>query len=259
MLSLTPLNLNEKELVSVFSLLPTCPSAARFADCFSVAPASWVIVRLVNRFAVGLWCSHLFLGAFIGWWCSFEIRSWRRHECAFCLHDILSSGLLCSALCFGRRVLCTSCPPRLHGYVLQHCVCVSFVLVRAWSLLLSRSCLRWCHVPVHPGDVSTASPSAIPVVTAYSSASAERGLKDHCVLWLSTQRDVSPRFVRSVLLQLSWSLAFPQILSVQACAVSERNCSSIILSAFRTAFSGWRTLRFTFISSLSVWFKYHRC
>ena len=65
-LSLTPLNFYGKELVSVFSLLPTFPSATALL-LFSVAPASSVIVRHVNRFAVGLWCSHLFLGAFIGW------------------------------------------------------------------------------------------------------------------------------------------------------------------------------------------------
>ena len=131
-LSLTPLNLNEKELVSVFSLLPTFSSATALL-LFSVAPASSVTVRLVNRFAVGLWCFRLFLGPFIGWWCSVEFPSCRSHRCAFCPHYISSPGLLCSALCSGRQVLCTSCPPRLHGHVLQHCVCV----VRAWLLMFS--------------------------------------------------------------------------------------------------------------------------
>ena len=155
-LSLTPLNLNGGDW-SLFSACRRLPVSSRFA-VFSVAPASSVIVRLINRFSVGLWCSHLFLGAFIGWWCSVEIPSWRSHGCAFCPHDIMSSCLLCSALCFGRRVLCASCSPRLHGHVLQHCVCVSFVPVRAWLLMIFATKLGWCHVPVRPGDVSTASP-----------------------------------------------------------------------------------------------------
>ena len=79
------------------------------------------------------------LKAFNQWWCSVEIPSWRSHECAFCPHDILSSGLLCYALCSKTQVLCTSCPPRLHGHVLQHCVCV----VRAWLLMFSRPRLGW--------------------------------------------------------------------------------------------------------------------
>ena len=78
------------------------------------------------------------LKTFNGCWCSVIIRSWRRYGCAFCPHEILSSGLLCSALCLVRRVLCTSWPPRLHRHVLQHCECVSFVLVFAWLLMFSR-------------------------------------------------------------------------------------------------------------------------
>ena len=100
--------------------------------------------------------------------------------CAFCPHDNLSSGLLCSALCSGRRVLCTSFPPRLHGHVLQHWICVSFVLVRAWLLMFSRP--SWGGVMTQfAQEMFRQHLSAIPVVSACSSASAELGLNDCCV------------------------------------------------------------------------------
>ena len=165
-----------------------------------------MIVRLVNRFAVGLWGSHLFLGAFIGWWCSVIIPSWRSHGCAFCPHDISSPGLLCSAFVFrkasGVYFLCTTfartCIAALCMCFIRPCPCVAAHVFGAK--------LGWGHVSVRSGDVSTASPQRF----QSSVRTALLHVSSHSMTCVFLAEQTTSRFSQIrplVLLQVPWSRA----------------------------------------------------
>ena len=116
--------------------------------------------------------------------------------------------------------------------------------------------LGWCHVPIRSGDVSTAFPRRFQ--SSVRTALLQLSSDSMTIVFLAEQTTSRFSQIRPlVLLQVPWSLAFAEILCVQVRSQEEMAVRS------NSVHSGQlfkvRTLRFTFIASLSVWFKYHRC
>ena len=167
-------------------------------------------------------------------------------------HFVIRSALFClvfrksSVVYFLSTTSARTCIAALCMCFIRPCPCVVAHVFAAK--------LEWCHVPVRSGDVSTASSRQFQ--SSVRAALLQLSSGSMTIVFLAEQTTSCSSKIRPlVLLQVPWSLAFAWILSVQVRSQEEIAVRSNSLHSGQLFM--WGTLRFTFIGSLSVLFKYH--
>ena len=116
-------------------------------------------------------------------------------------------------MCFLSTTFARTCVAALCMCFIRPCPCVVAHDFRDQTRVVS--------CPSSPRRCFDSISLAIPVVSAYSSASAELGLNDYLCSWLSRQRHVSPKFVLSCCCRFLGNLNLLRCYAVRASVRSQ--------------------------------------